>query len=310
MKNALLVLFILCEQFIFAAKDTQIWTNTYGKKENPAIIFVHGGPGYNSANFEFSTAQVLADKGYYVVVFDQRGCGRSKEMEGKYTMDEAINDLKFVYKKNELKTATLIGHSWGGTLAAKFTEKNPKMVTRLIWTGSPLSYQMTFRNILSRCKIIYTEKKDSVNLNYISYLEKMDTTTLAYSSYLFSHAMLCGLYQPSEISEKSKEIYKSLRGNENSKLLMQMESNPVQGFHKNEKYTCLDLTKTINALKKKKIPVHGIYGKDDGLFDEKQLDLIKSLLATENLIIVEKASHNVFIDQQEIFINSVVGAMK
>jgi len=309
MRNVILLLFILCQQNI-SAKDADIWYKAYGKKENPAIIFVHGGPGYNSANFEFSTAQVLSDKGFYVVVYDQRACGRSKEMDGKFTFKECSEDLKSLYKKNKLTKATLIGHSWGGTLAAKFTERNPGMVDRLIWTGSPLSYQMTFRNVLSRCTKYYTDLEDTTNLGYMAFITKMDTSSLLYSSYLFSHAMMCGLYKPSQLTERAKEIYKSLKENPDSKLLFQMERVPVEGFYKNENYICLDLTKTIKTIKKNKTPVYAVYGKDDGLFDEEQLNLIKNIFTAENMIILENASHNVFIDQHEEFINAVVKFMK
>ena len=121
---------------------------------------------------------------------------------------------------------------------------------------------------------------------------------------------MCGLYKPSELSEKAKGIYKSLKENPDSKLLFQMENSPVQGFYTNEKYTTLDMTKTILSIKKSKIPFYGIYGADDGLFDEEQLLRIENLLSRENMVIVKNASHNVFIDQQEEFINALVKFMK
>lgn len=309
MKNAVIALFILFQVSV-SSKNTTLWYKSYGEKENPAIVFVHGGPGYNSANFEFSTAQVLADKGYFVIVYDQRGSGRSKEVEGKYTLSEAISDLESIYKKNKITKATLIGHSWGGTLAAKFTEQKPKMVTRIIWTGSPLSYQMTFRNILSRCTKYYTETDDSTNLGYMTLISKMDTSSLLYSSYLFSHAMMCGLYQPEEPSENAKSIVKSLKENPDSKLLFQMDYAPVQGFYSNEKYTTLDMTGTIKNISKAKIPFYGIYGSDDGLFDNEQIIRIKTLLGLDNMLVIKNASHNVFIDQQEEFLNALVNFMK
>lgn len=54
-----------------------LYISTYGDKSNSAAIFIHGGPGYDSQDFEITTAELLASKGFYVVVYDQRGQGRS-----------------------------------------------------------------------------------------------------------------------------------------------------------------------------------------------------------------------------------------
>src|SRR4051812_20674070 len=110
-----------------SAKESALYSNAFGSKENPAIIFLHGGPGYNSFNFEASTAQKLADEGFYVIVYDQRGDGRSKAVKSaKYTFTEAEDDLNDIYEKYNLKKASLIGHSFGGTVAIRFAEKYPE----------------------------------------------------------------------------------------------------------------------------------------------------------------------------------------
>ena len=306
MKNYLLLLLAFLPFTGFSQDTVSLYSKSFGDNQKPAVIFLHGGPGYNCAGFELAAAQQLADKGYYVIVFDQRGCGRSKKLTGQFTMEEAINDLKGIYTKYDLKTATLIGHSWGGTLGINFAEKNPGMVANLIMVGSPLSYQMTLTAILHHCKDHYTQKNDTNNLGYIAQLEKMDTTILQYSSYLFYHAMQCNLYKPKNTSEACKAIYKDILSNPVSKLMMQSEYPPVQGFFRNEHYTTLDLTKNIEHCKKSGVKFYGIYGTDDGLFDIAQLNRIKALVGDKNFSTVADASHNVFIDQREYFLEKVV----
>lgn len=34
-----------------------MYVNTFGNSKDPAIIFIHGGPGYNSQDFEITTAE-------------------------------------------------------------------------------------------------------------------------------------------------------------------------------------------------------------------------------------------------------------
>jgi proline iminopeptidase len=294
--NLLLVLF--CHKSIGQDK---LYAKEYGNANNPAIIFLHGGPGYNVSSFEFSTARKLADSGFYVIVYDQRGCGRTiSDTSSIYTFKEAFEDLNDIYKRYNVKTATLIGHSFGGTLGALFSKNFPEKVENLILVGSPVSYQMTFKNIISRCKKIYSENS-SPQLKYIEMLEKMDTTSLNYSSYCFMHAMSNGFYKAKNPSSKSKAIKDSLMSNPMAKYSSHMTREPVSGFFEKEHYTTLNLSSTLTELKSK-IKVSGIYGQEDGLFDGEQITLLESILGTDNFTLVKDASHNVFIDQQDVFI--------
>jgi proline iminopeptidase len=296
------LLFVLFWQISFGQDN--FYAKEYGDANNPAIIFLHGGPGYNAFSFEFSTAKELADNGFYVIVYDQRGCGRTKpDTNSIYTFNETFDDLNSIYKKYNLKTATLIGHSFGGTIGILFSNKFPEKVENLILVGSPLSYQMTFKNIISRCKKTYSENS-SRELQYIEMLEKMDSTSLEYSSYCFMHAMSNGFYKAKNPSVKSKNINDSLMSNPMANYLSNMTREPVSGFFKNEHYTTLNLSSNLTEVKAK-IKVFGIYGQEDGLFDAEQIALLKSIMGADRFTLVENASHSVFIDQQDVFISLI-----
>ena len=303
MKTIFLSIFlIVATQLSFG--QNKFYSKAYGDSTNKAIIFLHGGPGYNAVSFEFSTAQKLADNGFYVIVYDQRGCGRTKpDTNSIYTFKEAFEDLLNIYNKYNVKSATLIGHSFGGTIGILFSKSYPEKVANLILLSSPLSYQMTFKSIISKCRKIYTETKSS-QLQYIEMLEKMDTTTLDYSSYCFVHAMSNGFYSPKNPTQESKTINDSLKKSTSALYLSKMTKKPVSGYYKNEHYTTLNLSTDINDVKKKS-KVFGIYGQEDGLFDEMQLSLLKSIIGLDNFTLVGGSSHNVFIDQQGIFIDLV-----
>lgn len=283
----------------------QLYSNAFGEKSKPAIIFLHGGPGYNSFSFEASTAENLAKEGYYVIVYDQRGCGRSAEQMGsEYTFKEAINDLNNIYNQYNISKATLIGHSWGGTLGIMFAGQHPEKVSSLVLTGSPVSYQQTFKAIIANCKRVYTEKNASEQLKYIAMLEEMDTTKLEYATYCFVHAMSSGQYQAKHPADNTKQLYQTMMTMPDAKYLSNMTQPPVAGFYQKENYTTLNLYDKVKALSVK-MPVYGIYGKEDGLFDAVQLDAIKGTIGADKFIVVDNASHNLFIDQQELFIAKI-----
>jgi len=93
-----------------------IYSKTYGHPNDEPLIYLHGGPGYNVIAFEVSTAQNLADAGFYVIVYDRRGEGRSKDDSAKFTVEELFADLNAIYDKFDVKKANLIGYSFGGIL--------------------------------------------------------------------------------------------------------------------------------------------------------------------------------------------------
>lgn len=288
------------------SSQTELYSKAYGDAKNPAIIFLHGGPGYNAVSFEHTTAQRLADEAKcYVIVYDQRGCGRNQtDSKAKFTFKEAFADLNGIYQKYNIEKATLIGHSFGGTVGILFAEKYPNRVQNLVLVGSPLSYPLTFRHIIARCRELYTEQGKTEQLAYLNMLEGMDSTSLNYSSYCFMHAMQAGFYAPKKQTDEAKTIHAALKKNPDATYLSQMTREPVSGFFENEKYTSLNLS---SALKKvaAKVPVYGIYGQEDGLFNETHLSLLRNIIPTEHFWMVEGASHSVFIDQQTEFIQKI-----
>ena len=296
-------IFLLVTMF---ANGQSIYTKSFGSSQNKPIIFLHGGPGYNCVNFEATTAQQLADQGFYVIVYDRRGEGRSKDPSAQFTFKETFDDLNNIYQKYGLTKSMLIGHSFGGVVATLFAEANPEKVQSIILVGAPVSLQTTFKNILSKSKNIYLAKKDSVNLNYISMLENMDTNTIEYSSYCFGHAMKNGFYTPKNPTAEAKNIYSKFKTDTLlAKYASKMTYKAPQGFWKNEKYTTIDLSKKIQTLQKNKIQLYGLYGKDDGLYSPQQVIDLQNLIGINNLIYFDNCSHNVFIDQQLLFIEQL-----
>ncbi|MBL0910738.1 MAG: alpha/beta hydrolase [Bacteroidia bacterium] len=279
-----------------------LYIRTFGVKEDPALVFLHGGPGYNAASFELSTAQTLADSGFYVIVYDRRGEGRSPNAKAAYTFKESFSDLAHVYKSCGIRKATLLGHSFGGILGTLFSLKYPEKVDALILAGAPVNLQESFTHIRNRSKSIYIEKKDHANLKYIYALEKMDSTSMEYASYCFMHAMQNGFYSPAQPTEEAQDLYTKMRADPQYKLLSDMSREAPAGFWRNEQYTTLDLAPQIKELCARKFPVYAVYGREDGLYSPAQVQALQHILGAENLLYPENCSHNVFIDQQGLFI--------
>lgn len=302
-KTITLFVFILAS---IAVNSQTIYSKVFGNPNNEPVIYLHGGPGYNSIGFEVTTAKKLSENGFFVIVYDRRGEGRSSDKNAKFTFQETFDDLDAIYTKFNLKVATLIGHSFGGVVGTLYAEKYPNKTKSLVLVAAPLSIKETLSTIIKTSKSIYESNNDNTNLRYIGMLETMDKNSLEYSSYSFGHAMQNGFYMPKAPSEEATAIYTKLKSDtlvKSKDAKMTMEA--PKGFWKNEKYTSIDLTQNLKNVLKHKIEIFGLYGTEDGLYSKEHVNKIKGIIPKNNLKYMKNCSHNVFIDQQSQFIASL-----
>ena len=288
-----------------------LYSKDFGHPGNKTLIFLHGGPGYNASTFEQTTAQKLADKGFYVIVYDRRGEGRSVDEQAAFTFRESFDDLDTICNRYHVHNVNLIGHSFGGIVATLYANKHPRTVQSVIFIGAPISLQETFRTIRKKSKDVYTANHDSVNLYYMQLLDGMDTASLEYSSYCFAHAMQNKFYSPKNPTEEAKKIYSMFRTDTVlMKYSMKMTAKPPKQFWSNEKYTVLNIGPDVHKLLDQGIHVYGFYGKEDGLYSTKQVDDLGKMIGSKNLRYYDNCSHSVFIDQQTPFITDLAALLK
>lgn len=304
MKKILFVLLLLVSTFSFSA---ELYSKSFGNNSNPALIFLHGGPGYNSSVFEVTAAKRLADAGFYVIIYDRRGEGRSADATAQFNFKESFTDIESLFTQYEIEKASFIGHSFGGILATKFAQKNKKLVESIILVGAPVSLQESFETIIASSEKIYQNNGDKTNLKYLRMLEEIDSESLEYAVYCFSHAMQNGFYSTDSVTEDANEIYARVKSDSIMiKYASTMTQAPTMGFWKNEAYTSINLSKDLRNLVNKGVPVYGLYGKEDGLYSSEQISNLSLLIGEENLMYLDKCSHSVFVDQQNLFIQSLV----
>jgi len=299
-----LLFFAIIFSGLLTAQNLEI--QHFGNAENTPLIFIHGGPGYNSVSFEKTTAEELAKNGFYVISYDRRGEGRNEHLSAAHNFEETFTDLDQIYTDLKLKNAVILGHSFGGVVGTLFAEKNPHMVRSLILVGVPISMQETLKQVIARVKEIYIKKEDSINLRYIKQLEAMDSKSIAYSSYTFMHAMSNGFYTPENPSTEAQILYKKFETDTVLKTYAsKMGYNAPLKFWENENYTSLSLRKSLEHLKKLEVPIFGLYGKEDGLYSAEQITELKTMLGDDKVNYLDNCSHSVFIDQQKAFIKAI-----
>lgn len=279
-----------------------LYIKTYGNENNEPIIFIHGGPSGNAALFEGTTAQNLADKGFYVIAYDRRGEGRSADPDAKFTYEEAFQDLNSIYKKYHLKKAVLLSHSFGGLVATLYTNKYPQNVSALVLAGALFSQQETYDHILNSVKKIHYG--DSKTLNKIAYVEKLDKNSAGYRKHCFDLASDENYFKMPKPTKASKKLYADYEAGEFFKTNIRNKNAPLL-FYQNEKQNNIDSRPFLKKIKATGVPIFAIYGKEDGIFSSAQITSIKNLAGKDHFALLDNCSHYLFVDQQIEFISNI-----
>jgi proline iminopeptidase len=109
------------------------WERVGTPGAKPAV-FLHGGPG---GGCNPTQRRVFDPAKYDVLLFDQRGCGRSKphaELEANTTW-HLVADIERLREMVGVESWLVFGGSWGSTLALAYAQTHPLRVSELVLRG-------------------------------------------------------------------------------------------------------------------------------------------------------------------------------
>jgi len=135
--NQLLSLFPPLEPFNFGfmEKDNhRIYYEQCGNPDGKPAVFLHGGPGGGGST---QVRRFFDPDKYHIVIFDQRGCGRSLPhgcLENNTTWD-LVEDIENLKVKLGIKQWLVFGGSWGSTLALAYSQTYPDSVSEMVLRG-------------------------------------------------------------------------------------------------------------------------------------------------------------------------------
>ena len=299
MKQKLALFFLLLTTFFVNGQI--LYSKAYGNIDSPAIIFIHGGPSGNSTLFEATTAQFLADKGFYVIVYDRRGEGRSIDSTATFTYQEAFNDLNKIYSIYKIEKANIIGHSFGGLVATLYSDKYPEKVKSLVLAGALFSQQDTYNHILKSVRQIYQIKNDSLMLKKVDEVEKLNRNSSEYRIGCFDLASKNDFFEMPHPTIKANNLRQEYKTSEFYKTNIRNSKAPVL-FYKNEALNNIDTKPVLKRLKNKGVKLFAIYGQQDAIFSTSQINDMTRIVRKSNFLSIDNCSHYLFVDQQEIFI--------
>ncbi len=112
----------------------RIYVEQCGKPDGVPVIVLHGGPGGGCS----PTMRRYFDPSFYrAVLFDQRGCGRSRPhacVEANTTW-HLVRDIEAIRDALGIGRWIIFGGSWGATLALLYAQAHPERATKLVLRG-------------------------------------------------------------------------------------------------------------------------------------------------------------------------------
>lgn len=105
-----------------------------GNRDGKPVVFLHGGPG---GGCSADHRRYFDPAVYRIVLFDQRGCGRSTPHADitENTTWDLVADIERLRTHLGIECWQLFGGSWGSTLALAYAEKHPERVTEMVLRG-------------------------------------------------------------------------------------------------------------------------------------------------------------------------------
>jgi proline iminopeptidase len=107
-----------------------------GNPDGQAALYLHGGPGTGCTAGQ---RRFFDPEAYRIVLFDQRGCGRSRPLAEDQHADLSTNttphliaDIERLRRHHGVERWTILGASWGTTLGLAYAQAHPERVKALV----------------------------------------------------------------------------------------------------------------------------------------------------------------------------------
>ena len=122
------------DQGFMPAGEHEIYYEQCGNPDGKPAVFFHGGPGGGGSK---DVRRFFNPELYRIIVFDQRGCGRSKPhacLENNTTWD-LVSDIECLRERLNIQKWLVFGGSWGSTLALAYAQTHPASVSEMVLRG-------------------------------------------------------------------------------------------------------------------------------------------------------------------------------
>jgi proline iminopeptidase len=122
------------QRILDVGQGHRIYVEQCGNPEGVPVVVLHGGPGGGCSP---AMRRYFDPTVYRVILFDQRGCGRSRpyaSVEDNTTW-HLVSDIETIRRTFDIEQWMVFGGSWGATLSLIYAQAHPDRVMQLILRG-------------------------------------------------------------------------------------------------------------------------------------------------------------------------------
>lgn len=271
-----------------------LYVEQVGNPSGIPILFLHGGPG---SGIDSLHRQLFDPEAFHVILFDQRGCGKSTpygSLEDNTTA-HLIEDIEAIRKHLKISKWHLFGGSWGSFLALAYAEAWPDNVLSLILRGLFLGraeeleffYQkgasFLFPEVFEEfTSLLSNEEKKSVISSFYKHLNHQDPT------HVLKYAKKWALYEASCLKLiNTQKTIQDFAKHERLISLAKIETHYFVNGCFVKKDQLLDEAKLLEH-----IPITVVHGRYDVICPIENAFLLKNRLPHLKLLIAPASGHS------------------
>ncbi len=144
----------------FEVAGVSLYYEVIGNGGGTPLFVANGGPGFDHAYLHLSNAWDTLATNRRVVLYDQRGNGRSSKLKSgqSCTLRDQIEDLEALRVHIGADRIDLLGHSWGGYLVMAYAARYPQHIEHLLivdsaapkWSDTVFLFKDIFPDVVER----------------------------------------------------------------------------------------------------------------------------------------------------------------
>ncbi|PFA67168.1 alpha/beta hydrolase [Bacillus sp. AFS015802] len=129
---------------------------TYGSAKDPALLYLHGGPGESCYDFSFHQRERLGEN-LFLVLIDQRGVCRSEAIQENesFGFQDLIEDCEALRRELGIDQWSVLGHSFGGFLALAYASQYPDSIEKVIFECPTFDFTLTSKGLLRKTAYLF-----------------------------------------------------------------------------------------------------------------------------------------------------------
>lgn len=280
----------------------------------PVLLFLSGGPGASEAGRVLRFNSEL-EKHFVVVVWEQRGCGKSYPSlnpKSDLTIDQYVSDVielsELLRLRFDEQKIYLVGHSWGTIIGLLAAQQRPDLYHAYIGTSQMVDVLETDQMIFD---LVLEHSRQTGDTDFAQTLEKQGPPPYFGKSPVKPYAKLFGReYQLFEVPNIKNETYRR-EGDAIQLMLRQPEYGWLDRV-----YYLLGLMNTFNVVypqlqemdfrvdaARLDLPVYIVLGRHDmnnpSSIPEEYFDLLES--PKKELIFFENSGHGMLWEEADLF---------